>query len=146
MWIRSSRRSAWIFELDEQLQVDQLSGGMAKRVAIARALAIDPILMLYDEPTTGLDPSRSYQIQDLIESVHESRTTSGSVRTTVLITHDKDLLARLHPRITMLDAGNIVFDGTYDSFEKSNLPAVQPYTQLMPLLHRRQPETVQVVE
>jgi phospholipid/cholesterol/gamma-HCH transport system ATP-binding protein len=119
---------------------------MAKRVAIARALATDPILMLYDEPTTGLDPSRSYQIQDLIKSVHESRTTSGSVRTTVLITHDKDLLTRLHPRITMLDAGHLIFDGTYESFEESNLPAVQPYIQLMPLLHCRQPETVQVVE
>ena len=92
---------------------------MAKRVAIARALAIDPILMLYDEPTTGLDPSLSYQIQDLMSSVHESRTASGCVRTTVLITHDKDLLVRLHPRIIMLDAGRIVFDGTHDSFEKS---------------------------
>jgi phospholipid/cholesterol/gamma-HCH transport system ATP-binding protein len=121
---------------DGELQVDQLSGGMAKRVAIARALAIDPILVFYDEPTTGLDPSRSYQIQDLIESVYERPTASGFPRTTVLITHDKELLIRLRPRVAMLDAGRIVFDGTYDSFENSNLPAIQPYIKSMASLHR----------
>jgi phospholipid/cholesterol/gamma-HCH transport system ATP-binding protein len=120
---------------DEDRQVDELSGGMAKRVAIARALAIDPILLLYDEPTTGLDPSRSYQIQDLIQSAHERRTAAGFIRTTVLITHDKELLIRLQPRIAMLDAGRIIFDGTYENFEHSDLPAIQPYIKLMPALH-----------
>jgi phospholipid/cholesterol/gamma-HCH transport system ATP-binding protein len=120
---------------DEERQVDELSGGMAKRVAIARALAIDPILILYDEPTTGLDPSRSYQIQDLIQSAHERRTAAGFVRTTVLITHDKELLIRLQPRIAMLEAGRIVFDGTFKNFEHSDLPAIQPYIKLMPAFH-----------
>jgi phospholipid/cholesterol/gamma-HCH transport system ATP-binding protein len=122
---------------DEELQIDELSGGMAKRVAIARALAIDPILMLYDEPTTGLDPSRAYQIQDLIEAVHKRPAASGIVRTTVLITHDKELLLRLQPRVVMLEAGRIVFDGLFENFESSNLPAIQPYIKSMPSLHSR---------
>jgi phospholipid/cholesterol/gamma-HCH transport system ATP-binding protein len=116
------------------LTIDELSGGMAKRVAIARALAVDPILLLYDEPTTGLDPKIAQQIQDLICSVHQRKTESGFARTSVVITHDKDLLYRLGPRIVMLDAGHIVFDGTYESFRQSNSPDIRPYFELMPKL------------
>jgi phospholipid/cholesterol/gamma-HCH transport system ATP-binding protein len=72
---------------DLALTTDQLSGGMAKRVAIARALALDPILLLYDEPTTGLDPQVAEKIQDLIGSVHRGKTASGFARTTLIITY-----------------------------------------------------------
>lgn len=122
---------------DMDLTIDQLSGGMAKRVAIARALALDPILLLYDEPTTGLDPQIAAQIQDLIGSVHQRTTLSGLARTSLLITHDKDMLYRLEPRIIMLGAGRILFDGTYETFRHSNSPAIQPYFKLMPKLHQR---------
>jgi phospholipid/cholesterol/gamma-HCH transport system ATP-binding protein len=121
---------------DLDLTVDQLSGGMAKRVAIARALALDPILLLYDEPTTGLDPQVAEQIQDLIGSVHRRRTASGIAQTSLLITHDKDMLYRLGPRIIMLDAGRILFDGTYEAFRQSNAPAIRPYFELMPKLQQ----------
>jgi phospholipid/cholesterol/gamma-HCH transport system ATP-binding protein len=122
---------------DLGLTVDQLSGGMAKRVAIARALALDPILLLYDEPTTGLDPQVSEQIQDLIGAVHHRRTASRFNRTSLLITHDKAMLYRLEPRIVMLDAGRIVFDGSYEAFQNSDSPVTRPYFDLMPRLHQR---------
>ena len=122
---------------DSNLSIDQLSGGMAKRVAIARALALDPILLFYDEPTTGLDPQVADQIQRLIGSVHESKSASGMARTTLVITHDKDLLYRLQPRIIMLEAGRILFDGTYDAFSNSDSPVIRPYFELMPTLHQR---------
>jgi phospholipid/cholesterol/gamma-HCH transport system ATP-binding protein len=122
---------------DLALTTDQLSGGMAKRVAIARALAVDPILVLYDEPTTGLDPQVAEKIQDLIGSVHRGKTAAGFARTTLVITHDKDLLFRLQPRVIMLDAGRIIFDGTYEDFGRSDIPAVRPYFDLMPKLQQR---------
>jgi phospholipid/cholesterol/gamma-HCH transport system ATP-binding protein len=118
------------------LTIDQLSGGMAKRVAIARALALDAILLLYDEPTTGLDPQVAEQIQDLIGSVQRETTASGFARTSLVITHDKDMLYRLRPRIIMLVAGHILFDGSYEAFRYSNSPAIRPYFDLMPKLHQ----------
>jgi phospholipid/cholesterol/gamma-HCH transport system ATP-binding protein len=131
---------------DLDLSIDQLSGGMAKRVAIARALALDPILLLYDEPTTGLDPEVAGQIQHLMGSVHHSKGASGLARTTLVITHDKDLLYRLEPRIIMLDAGRILFDGTYEAFSHSNSPVIRPYFELMPKLHERLNAAVDPVE
>ena len=127
------------------LAVEELSGGMAKRVAIARALAMDPILLLYDEPTTGLDPQVAEQIQFLIESTHNKKTASGFPRTSVFITHDKDLLYRLRPRIIMLDRAHIVFDGTYDDFQNSDSPIIRPYFDLMPRLHSRTPGTAEAM-
>jgi phospholipid/cholesterol/gamma-HCH transport system ATP-binding protein len=119
-------------EHDLELDRAQLSGGMAKRVGIARALAPEPVLIFYDEPTSGLDPHLAHQIQDLIATAHAS-----SHRTTVLITHDKDLLFRLRPRVVMLDGGRVSFDGTYDAFRQSDSPVVRPYFELMPGLHQR---------
>jgi len=121
---------------DIALTTDQLSGGMAKRVAIARALALDPIQVFYDEPTTGLDPQVSEKIQDLIGTVHRGKTASGAARTSFIITHDKDMLYRLQPRVVMLDAGRIVFDGTYEDFGRSDSPAIRPYFDLMPKLQQ----------
>ena len=126
-------------EKDLDLTADQLSGGMAKRVAIARALAKDPILLLYDEPTTGLDPYVAEEIQLLIKSTHYKKTPSGFPRTSIFITHDKELLYRLQPRIIMLDSANIVFDGTYEAFQNSDSPIIRPYFDLMPRLHSRAP-------
>jgi phospholipid/cholesterol/gamma-HCH transport system ATP-binding protein len=114
----------------------QLSGGMAKRVGIARALALEPALIFYDEPTSGLDPSLAHQIHDLIATAH-ARPGAGGRRTSVIVTHDKDLLYRLRPRVVMLDGGRVSFDGTYDDFWRSDSPVVRPYFELMPGLHRR---------
>lgn len=117
---------------------DELSGGMAKRVAVARALSMDPVLMFYDEPTTGLDPTHAAQIHRLILDTHLRPGREGVLRTTVIITHDKDLLLRLEPRIVMLYEGRVFFDGTFKEFEQSTSPIVRPYFDVMPILHERQ--------
>ena len=117
------------------LDHESLSGGMAKRLALARALAMDPMVLFYDEPTTGLDPTSAAQIQTLIHATHQN-TVSG-VRTTIIITHDKDLLSRLRPRTVMLHDGLVFFDGPFEDFAASDSPTIRPYFDLMPVLHRR---------
>ena len=117
---------------------DELSGGMAKRVALARALAADPLVVFYDEPTTGLDPVNAAHIHDLIWNTHHKTRADGSRRTTILVTHDRDLLRRLHPRVILLSAGAIAFDGPYADFTESEVEAVVQYLALMPALHARQ--------
>ncbi len=124
---------------------DALSGGMAKRVAIARALAIDPVLVFYDEPTTGLDPVVSGHIHELIWNTHrapprppaESRARGALARTSIVVTHDKELLRRLAPRTVMLDGGKVIFDGSYEGFTKSEDPVCVQYLTQMPVLNAR---------
>jgi len=115
----------------------KLSGGMAKRLAVARALAMDPAVIFFDEPTTGLDPTSAAHVQDLVYAAHYEERREAGARTTVIITHDKDLLTRLQPRIVMLDEGRVFFDGPFDRFEASTSPTIRPYFDLMPVLHRR---------
>ncbi len=124
---------------DDFLNTDtnDLSGGMAKRLAVARALSMDPNVIFYDEPTTGLDPTSAVQIQDLILATHFDRKAGAPERTTVIVTHDKDLLGRLQPRTVMLHEGRVSFDGPFREFESSNLPLIRPYFDLMPVLHER---------
>src|SRR5207247_1758409 len=81
---------------------DELSGGMAKRVAIARAIAVDPAVIFYDEPTTGLDPVISGHIHELVYKVHHRPLPDGTPRTSIVVTHDKELLRRVEPRVVML--------------------------------------------
>ncbi|HLO39443.1 MAG TPA: ATP-binding cassette domain-containing protein [Phycisphaerales bacterium] len=114
---------------------DALSGGMAKRVAIARAIAIDPALIFYDEPTTGLDPVISGHIHELVWRTHNSKRADGTPRTSIIVTHDKDLLRRLEPRIVMLHKGKIAFDGPYKAFEAAPDGPAREYLQAMPVLH-----------
>jgi phospholipid/cholesterol/gamma-HCH transport system ATP-binding protein len=124
-----------------QMNRDSLSGGMAKRVAVARALAMDPLLLFYDEPTTGLDPEHSQRIQDLVRDVHQRQPEPGVNRTTVIVTHDIGLLYRLRPRVIMLHHGTVLFDGTTAEFQKSDSPYIRPYLDLMPQLNRHDRET-----
>jgi phospholipid/cholesterol/gamma-HCH transport system ATP-binding protein len=133
--------------VDDVLEKDReaLSGGMAKRVAIARALAIDPVVVFYDEPTTGLDPVVSGHVHELVWNTHRatpnppvpSRAPGPVVRTSILVTHDKELLRRLAPRTVMLDAGRVLFDGTYDAFTRSTDPVCVQYLAQMPVLNAR---------
>jgi len=132
------------FEGDETIlrkQRAELSGGMAKRVAVARALAMEPIVMFYDEPTTGLDPTSGANIHELIVRTHQQKLPGDAAPTTVIITHDKDLLRRLRPRIVMLHEGVVHFDGTFDAFEASDSEIIRPYFELMPVLQRRRIES-----
>jgi phospholipid/cholesterol/gamma-HCH transport system ATP-binding protein len=124
---------------------DMLSGGMAKRVAIARALVMDPVLVLYDEPTAGLDPEMCVQIHHLIERTHGTQPAlaserPGVVRTSIVVTHDTELLRRLRPRVIMLHAGRVLFDGPFEDFTRSPDEHVAPYLAQMHLLNRRDPD------
>ena len=122
------------------LDIGSLSGGMAKRLAVARALSMDPAVIFYDEPTTGLDPTSANQIHELILATHINARTSeinSANTTTVIITHDKDLLNRLQPRIVMLHEGRILFDGSYGEFKNSRSSVIRPYFNLMPILHEQ---------
>ena len=114
-----------------------LSGGMAKRLAIARAIAMDPYIFFYDEPTTGLDPTSSANIHDLIFNIHDTNMEDGSKRTSIIITHDKDLLSRIRPRTIMLHQGKVHFDGPFDEFETSGSDVIRPYFKMMPVLNDR---------
>jgi len=121
---------------DEVLSLtrDELSGGMAKCVAIARAWAMDPLLIFFDEPTTGLDPQRAKLIQDLIFKMYLEEQ-DGFRRTVLIITHDKDLLSRLQPRIVMVHDGKVFFDNSYLLFQQSDSTIIRPYFEYMPILN-----------
>ncbi len=84
-----------------------LSGGQRKRVALARAIALDPEVILYDEPTTGLDPIRSDVINELILMLKRELNV-----TSLVVTHDMQSAFKVADRIVMLHEGKIVFDGT----------------------------------
>jgi phospholipid/cholesterol/gamma-HCH transport system ATP-binding protein len=96
----------------------ELSGGQKKRVALARAIAANPPVVIYDEPTTGLDPEYTGIIVDLIDKLHQS---SGN--TTIVITHEKKLMRRLG-RVVFLKGRRVYFDGNYDDFARSDDPVI----------------------
>jgi phospholipid/cholesterol/gamma-HCH transport system ATP-binding protein len=100
----------------------QLSGGQRKRVALARAIALEPQVILYDEPTTGLDPVRSDVINRLIVKLNsELRVTS------ITVTHDMASAFRIADRIVMLHEGRMVFDGTPEEIQRSEIPLVHQF-------------------
>ncbi|HTQ11637.1 MAG TPA: ATP-binding cassette domain-containing protein [Fimbriimonadaceae bacterium] len=104
----------------ERLFPSELSGGMRKRLGIARALAISPSVMLYDEPTTGLDPITTYTIDALIVRLRKEVGV-----TTLLVSHDVSSVFRVADRIAFLHEGELVFQGSPGEFEKSGNEAIR---------------------
>ncbi|MEA3367052.1 MAG: ATP-binding cassette domain-containing protein [Planctomycetota bacterium] len=97
----------------EALLPEELSGGMRKRVGLARAIAIDPEVILYDEPTTGLDPVTADTINSLIvRCQRELRTTS------IVVTHDMASAYKVGDRLVMLHAGRIIADGPPEAIRR----------------------------
>jgi len=92
----------------------QLSGGMRKRVSLARTIVVDPMIMLYDEPTTGLDPVTSDEISALINQVQKKYKTSS-----IIITHDIECARATADRLIMLSDGEVYMEGDIEAFEKS---------------------------
>ncbi len=92
----------------------ELSGGMQKRVAIARAIAMEPQILLYDEPTTGLDPIRANSINDLIVNLQNSLDV-----TSIVVTHDMNSVARVADFVAFLHNGKIHFEGTVEELANS---------------------------
>jgi phospholipid/cholesterol/gamma-HCH transport system ATP-binding protein len=93
----------------------QLSGGMRKRISLARTIVVDPMIMLYDEPTTGLDPVTSDEISSLINDVQKKYKTSS-----LIITHDIECARNTGNRIVMLLDGKVYQEGKLEEFEKSS--------------------------
>jgi len=93
----------------------QLSGGMRKRISLARTIIVDPLIMLYDEPTTGLDPVTSDEISLLINDVKKQYNTSS-----IIITHDIECARNTADRVIMLQDGAVYLEGNLDKFEKSS--------------------------
>jgi phospholipid/cholesterol/gamma-HCH transport system ATP-binding protein len=85
----------------------QISGGMIKRASLARALMAEPEIMLFDEPTTGLDPLTGQTILNLIDSIHQRLGFTG-----IIVTHEVPKIFEVVDRVAMLAEGHIVFDGT----------------------------------
>ena len=106
----------------EEKMPDELSGGMKKRVGLARAIATEPEIILYDEPTTGLDPMTAQRINDLIIELQRKLGI-----TTIVVTHDLHCVKTVSDRIAMLHEGKIVAVGTWEELVSSNIQVVKDF-------------------
>ena len=108
----------------EDLMPSELSGGMKKRVSLARAIAIEPEILLYDEPTTGIDPIMADAINDLMIEMRQKLNV-----TSIAITHDMKSAYKIADRITMLFNGKIIEVGSPEEIKNSSSPIVQQFIQ-----------------
>ncbi len=106
----------------EQRSPGELSGGMKKRVAIARALVVEPQLILYDEPTSELDPLMAVTIGEEILNLQE-RTRA----TSIVVSHDRDLAFGVADRIAIINEGKIIFIGTPDEVKHHSDPLIKRF-------------------
>jgi phospholipid/cholesterol/gamma-HCH transport system ATP-binding protein len=102
-------------ESDLNKMPSDISGGMQKRVGLARALALEPGILLLDEPTAGLDPITSREIDELILKLQEERDVAS-----IVVTHDLHSAKTIADRIVLLHEGNAVIEGTFEELEKSD--------------------------
>jgi phospholipid/cholesterol/gamma-HCH transport system ATP-binding protein len=101
----------------------EMSGGMRKRVGLARALALDPEVLIYDEPTTGLDPVLTEMVDNLILDTHNLRKGT----TSVIVSHDLYAAFRIGDFIAMLDSGRVLLFGTPEDFLASEIELVKRF-------------------
>ena len=110
-------------EAREKMPAD-LSGGMKKRVGLARALALDPEIMLLDEPTAGLDPIAASEINELIRELQREHNISS-----IVVTHDMRSVETVADRVAMLNEGSILIEGTLDDLKQSDDAFVSQFIQ-----------------
>jgi phospholipid/cholesterol/gamma-HCH transport system ATP-binding protein len=99
-----------------------ISGGMQKRVGLARALALEPEILLLDEPTAGLDPISSGEIDDLILKLQHERQMAS-----IVVTHDLHSARTIANRLALLDQGNVLIDGTFEDLQESDIEFVKEF-------------------
>ncbi|OYU81196.1 MAG: ABC transporter ATP-binding protein [Flavobacterium sp. BFFFF1] len=102
----------------------ELSGGMRKRISLARTIIVDPEIMLYDEPTTGLDPVTSHEISILINDIQKKYKTSS-----IIITHDIECAKMVANRVIMLKEGKVYKEGKISEFETTDDELISAYFQ-----------------
>jgi phospholipid/cholesterol/gamma-HCH transport system ATP-binding protein len=100
----------------------ELSGGQRKRIGLARTIIVEPEIMLYDEPTTGLDPVTSDEISNLINDIQQKFKTSS-----IIITHDIECARTVANRFVMLKDGEVYKDGTLEEFENDTDPFISAF-------------------
>ncbi|MFA5104440.1 MAG: ATP-binding cassette domain-containing protein [Candidatus Margulisiibacteriota bacterium] len=106
----------------QDLLPSELSGGMQKRISLARAMATDPKIILYDEPTTGLDPITSTNIEDMINKMNKELHV-----TSVIVTHQLSTIFRTSDRIVMLNEGRFIETGSVEMTKASSDPVVRNF-------------------
>lgn len=122
---RVIERLEWVGLKDvDRLKPSSLSGGMRKRVGLARAIAMDPEVILYDEPTTGLDPVTADAINRLIRSLQKRLGI-----TSVVVTHDMASAFHVGDRVAMLHEGHIQFTGTVAETRETDNPLVRQFVE-----------------
>jgi phospholipid/cholesterol/gamma-HCH transport system ATP-binding protein len=108
----------------DDLKPSELSGGMKKRVGLARAIAMDPPIILYDEPTTGLDPIMADVINELIRRLQQTLKM-----TSIAVTHDMKSAFKIGDRLAMLYGGKIVYEGTPEQIKTSDNEVVKQFVE-----------------
>jgi phospholipid/cholesterol/gamma-HCH transport system ATP-binding protein len=108
----------------ESMRPSDLSGGMKKRVGLARTLALQPEVILYDEPTTGLDPINTARINHLIKAIQRALKL-----TSVVVTHDMGTAFSVSDRLVMIGKGRVLLVGTKEDFRKTTNPAVRDFIE-----------------
>ncbi|MBI5902805.1 MAG: ATP-binding cassette domain-containing protein, partial [Deltaproteobacteria bacterium] len=108
----------------ENMMPADLSGGMTKRVGLARAIVMDPEIVLFDEPTTGLDPIMSDSIAELVLDTQRALKT-----TYVLITHDIPFTYKIADKIAMLHEGRIIEEGTVEDMKNNQNPILRQFLE-----------------
>lgn len=126
--VHSLLESVGIAEISYQKLPSELSGGMRKRVGLARALALSPQIMLYDEPTTGLDPITTKMVNDLIVETAQQHKERGL--TSIIISHDVKATLKISDFVAFLDRGRIVEYLPANEFANSSNPLVQEFINL----------------
>jgi phospholipid/cholesterol/gamma-HCH transport system ATP-binding protein len=128
--LSDGERKDKVHKLLESVGMDQdlekmpanISGGMRKRVGLARALALEPTILLFDEPTAGLDPITATEIAKLIVELRDRRHI-----TSIVVTHDLHTARTIANRLIVLDAGKILFDGTFEDLNGSKDPFIAEF-------------------
>jgi len=123
---RSERVKQLLAEVGMEDSFDKLpsdiSGGMQKRVGLARALALEPEILLLDEPTAGLDPISSGEIDELVLKLQRERQMAS-----IVVTHDMHSARTIANRLAILDQGNVVIEGSFDDLQRSDIGFVKEF-------------------
>jgi phospholipid/cholesterol/gamma-HCH transport system ATP-binding protein len=123
---RSDRVDQLLTEVGLENALDKMpsdiSGGMQKRVGLARALALDPEILLLDEPTAGLDPISSGEIDELVLKLQREHQMAS-----IVVTHDLHSAKTIANRLALLDKGNVVIEGDFDDLERSDIAFVKEF-------------------